>query len=116
MGQIYSNPMQVLAEAQPGDIIQFERGWNQSHCGIYAGNGKVIHPSVEDCDRRQRGPPRVIESNFSDLLQDRKAKINNHFDQKTKPLPSDEILKRTRGYNFGKYYWNSTSNHFAAEC
>ncbi|CAF1151738.1 unnamed protein product [Rotaria sordida] len=68
MGQIYSNPIQVLAEAQPGDIIQFERGWNQSHCGIYA------------------------------------------------DLPSDEILKRARGYNFGKYYWNSTSNHFAAEC
>ncbi|XP_078574888.1 phospholipase A and acyltransferase 2-like [Branchiostoma floridae x Branchiostoma japonicum] len=126
----------VLSSCKKGDLLEFPMSKlfsMFSHWGVYAGDGKVIHRTVNYEGRKgflgyplssmfpsglQVGKAKVKEESFWDVAMGNLARINNNKD-KGRAVPSgDEVVQRARsrlgetGYNV---LWNNCE-HFATGC
>ncbi|XP_012934727.1 phospholipase A and acyltransferase 2 [Aplysia californica] len=106
----------VLESLRKGDRVQFKRSL-YSHWGVYIGSGKIIHLTRRNAERG--GPKGVVrEDDFWDAVGGDCAYKNNSRDNKSRPLPPDEIVKRAKsmlgdaGYNLLK----DNCEHFANWC
>jgi cell wall-associated NlpC family hydrolase len=93
-----------------GDHIYVKR-LLYSHHGIYAGDGKVIHYTGEEKEKKD---PSVRETEINDFLKGGKLKKRNY----KRRLPSYETLSLAKEHLFDKCYSLTLNNceHFATYC
>jgi cell wall-associated NlpC family hydrolase len=93
-----------------GDHIYVKR-LLYSHHGIYAGDGKVIHYTGEEKEKKD---PSVRETNIDGFLKGGKLKKRNH----KRRLPSSETLSLAKEHLSDKNYSLTLNNceHFATYC
>ncbi|RUS74120.1 hypothetical protein EGW08_018127 [Elysia chlorotica] len=122
----------LLAELQPGDLIEFPRG-AYSHWGVYIGNEMVSHLAGEEDDginAKMRpeymftisgvrfNKAKVCLQNFWDIVEDCLAKKNNGRDGHWTPLPREKIISNatSRLGEVGYSLIHSNCEHFAKWC
>ncbi|XP_070578385.1 phospholipase A and acyltransferase 2-like [Ptychodera flava] len=122
----------VLDSCNPGDLLEFTRGW-YSHWGVYVGDGQVVHLTGENDGigddignpqhvfsvwGKQFNKAKVKCENFWNIVYDCKAIINNDKDGSQSAASVEEIVERAFsslgeiGYNV---LWNNCE-HFAKWC
>jgi hypothetical protein len=105
--------MQSRRKLQPGDILWVDRGLYH-HCGIYEGNGNVIHFAAPEGSEINSGNAvihRAALERFKDGCPVRVIDIDGGF-------PSDETVHRARS-RLGERGYDFTANncdHFAVWC
>ncbi|GFO21167.1 group XVI phospholipase a2 [Plakobranchus ocellatus] len=122
----------VLAELEPGDLIEFPRGL-YSHWGVYIGNELIAHLAGDDNDGINADvrpehlftisgvkfdKAKVCIENFWNVVEDCCAKKNNKGDKKFKPLPKSQIIEKATS-KLGEVGYSliySNCEHFASWC
>ena len=119
----------VLADLQPGDLIEFKRNL-YSHWAVYIGNTKIVHlhgekegtpltlSGVAILPEASRSAATVVISNFWDIVKDSYVYRNNSLDAEFHPLPPEHILlrafKNVNDSNYNIFWYNC--EHFAKNC
>jgi cell wall-associated NlpC family hydrolase len=99
-------------DLNPGDHVYVKRrGILYSHHGIYAGDGKVIHYTGEEKEKRD---PLVTETTMGDFLKGGKLRRRDY----KKRLPHSESLRIAKGHLSRNGYSLAFNNceHFASYC
>ncbi|KAK3084841.1 hypothetical protein FSP39_020013 [Pinctada imbricata] len=127
----FSTPEDVYKTAQPGDMLEFNRG-AYSHWGIYLGLGRVVHPQIppqtagKDClstccsamSGQAVNKALVQEDDLKTASNGGLVRVNNMYDGKQTPLDQAKILETAKQRLGDKKYNLLTNNceHFANEC
>ena len=109
--------MKTIQELQPGDLVWVDRsakGLPYHHCGIYEGNGTVIHFAAIEGSETNRENAEVHRISFKKFQNDCPVKVIDIEGS----LPVEETLQRARSLIGKKGYDISTFNcdHFATWC
>lgn len=82
----------VPGDAKPGDMLAFPRSTGYSHYAVYLGNGEVM-------DIVTKGPAAIkafIQKRLvSEVADGSKVYVQNQDHHGKRPLPPDEIVRRT---------------------
>ncbi|XP_019642162.1 PREDICTED: phospholipid-metabolizing enzyme A-C1-like [Branchiostoma belcheri] len=112
----YKYNKNVLSRCKPGDLLRFPRKC-YFHFVVYAGDGNVIHVTVE---RRGCVPinVQVKEESFWKVVGNRKADICNYKDDTHTAFSGPEIVERARSRlgNFEYKLLKNNCEHFATWC
>ncbi|XP_073460978.1 phospholipase A and acyltransferase 2-like [Aquarana catesbeiana] len=89
-------PLMSGPPPQLGDLIEFFRPLYQ-HWGIYVGNGYVVHLTDQEgwssLSSALGGSAVVRKDHLEDIARGCNYRVNNKFDQKMSPYPSEKVVQ-----------------------
>uniref|UniRef100_A0A8C3PD22 LRAT domain-containing protein n=1 Tax=Chrysemys picta bellii TaxID=8478 RepID=A0A8C3PD22_CHRPI len=126
LGLPQPQPLGILVELKPGDLIEIFRSCYQ-HWAIYVGDGKVVH-LAPPCEHPMDGVASVLAALsdrayvkkdwLEDVVRKDRYRVNNKHDETHPPLPVSKIVRRAEELVGREMPYNLTSHnceHFVME-
>uniref|UniRef100_A0A8C5R6H4 LRAT domain-containing protein n=1 Tax=Leptobrachium leishanense TaxID=445787 RepID=A0A8C5R6H4_9ANUR len=93
----YGKPMSDQGKhPKPGDLIEFQRVGYQ-HWAIYMGDGDVVHLTDQDgkssISSVMNSSAVVRKDPLEKVAEKDNYRVNNKYDEKRKPLPTEKVLR-----------------------